>query len=353
MIILVPSYQPTFRLLDVIAGIRLAVPWLTVLVVDDGSGCEYEHIFAAATAAGARVLSYPSNRGKGHAIKVGLSYAQSRWPGEDIVTADGDGQHATADIIRVAEKLKESKSIVLGGRRFAGAVPLRSRAGNEITRRLFRAASGLSLHDTQTGLRGFPAASIGWLTTVRGERFEYELTVLLEACAAGWDVEEIEIETIYLDENASSHFRPVRDSVRVMLPMLRFAASSFSAFVIDTILLQLLFVATGSLVVSVVGARLTSASTNFVMNRQLVFGGREPGHLRRHVLGYFGLAAALLAANYGMLLGLTTLGAPLLAAKLATEPLLYVASFAVQRRLFRATGRIRAENPRYGATVDA
>lgn len=72
------------------------------------------------------------------------------------------------------------------------------------------------------------------------------------------------------------------------------------------------------------------------MNRQLVFGGREPGHLRRHVLGYFSLAIALLAVNYAMLLGLTTLGVPLLVAKVVSEVLLYIASFLAQKRLFRA-----------------
>ena len=333
MIILIPSYQPTVRLLDVVVGIRRTVPWLTVLVVDDGSGPDYEQVFEAARAAGARVLSYPSNRGKGHALKTGFRYAHSRWPGEPAVTADGDGQHSTGDIIRVAEALRSSDGIVLGGRRFSGSVPLRSRAGNAVSRHLFRAASGLSVHDTQTGLRGFPAASIGWLTTVKGDRFEYELTVLLEASSAGLSVQELQIETIYLDENASSHFRPIVDSVRVMLPMLRFAASSFSAFLLDLMLLQLLYLATGSLLGSVVGARLMSATVNFVVNRHLVFGTREPGNLKRHVLGYFGLAITLLAASYGLLAGLTALGLPLLAAKVVTDAALYLASFAVQRRL--------------------
>lgn len=337
MIILVPSYQPTYRLVDVVAGIRAAVPWLTVLVVDDGSGPSYGAIFDAARAAGARVLGYPVNRGKGHALKVGFRYAQHRWPGEDVVTADGDGQHSTDDILRVAEALRGTDAIVLGGRRFTGAVPLRSRLGNAVSRRLFRAASGLAIHDTQTGLRGFPAATLGWLTTVKGDRFEYELTVLLEASSAGLAVEELPIDTIYLDENASSHFRPIVDSVRVMLPMLRFAASSLTAFVLDLVLLQLLYVATGNLLLSVVAARVMSASVNFVVNRHLVFGSGEPGNLRRHVIGYFGLAGTLLAASYGLLAGLTALGLPLLAAKVVTDVTLYLASFAVQRRLvFRA-----------------
>jgi putative flippase GtrA len=340
VIILIPSFEPTFRLLDVIAGIRGAVPWLTVLVVDDGSGVAYAPVFEAARSAGARVLSYPDNRGKGHALKTGFHYAQTRWPGEALVTADSDGQHSTADIIRVADLTRDSDAIVLGGRRFTGEVPVRSRAGNAITRRLFRAASGLAVHDTQTGLRGFPAATIGWLTTVKGDRFEYELNVLLEATSAGLVVREIEIETIYLDENASSHFRPIIDSARIMAPMLKYAASSLTAFVLDLVLLQLFFAATGSLLTSVIAARVISATVNFVVNRQLVFGSREPGHLKRHVIGYFGLAIALLGASYGLLAVLTAAGLPLLAAKLTTDVTLYLASFAVQRRLvFAAPAR--------------
>ena len=106
--------------------------------------------------------------------------------------------------------------MVLGVRAFSGRVPLRSRVGNSLTRWAFRAASGVGVSDTQTGLRGYPAELLGWLGTIEGDRFEYESNLLFEAKAAHVAVKEIEFQTIYLDENASSHFRPVQDSVRAL-----------------------------------------------------------------------------------------------------------------------------------------
>lgn len=334
MIFLVPAYEPTFQLANVVRSLRDADPTAIILVVDDGSGPAYAHVFETARAIGARVLSYEPNHGKGYALKTGFVYASWRWPDQPVVTADSDGQHATADILRVASLVRDG-TLVLGGRRFAGEVPLRSRFGNAVSRHAFRLAAGITVHDTQTGLRGYPAAALPWLATVRGNRFEYELNVLLGAKTAGFGMLELPIQTIYLNDNASSHFRPIRDSVRVFAPLLRFAVSSLTAGLLDLVLLQLLYIATGSLLPSVVFARITSSIVNFTMNRQLVFGSREPGNLRRHVLGYFGLAAVLLAESYGLLAAFTALGLPLLAAKIIADVLLYVVSFVAQRRLDR------------------
>jgi len=337
MLVLIPSYQPTRRLAEVVGEIR--AQGMDVLVVDDGSGPDYGPAFDAAVGAGAELLSYSGNRGKGRALKAGFAHVLATRGPTAVVTADSDGQHSARDIHRVAERLDGGSAIVLGSRRFAGTVPLRSRLGNAVSRRLFRLASGFGVRDTQTGLRGFPAETLAWLTGVRGERFEYELEVLLESRAAGIPVVEVDIETIYLERNASSHFRPIVDSARVMRPMLRFAASSLSAFVIDLIALQLLFWLTGSLILSVVAARLVSAGINFLINRHLVFTGG--GSLWRASLRYGLLSLALLASGYLGLSALTGLGMPLLVAKPVTDVALYLVSFAAQRRLvFRRRARV-------------
>ena len=342
MIVLVPAYEPDDTLVEVVRGLRRDAPALGIVVVDDGSGPEYTRHFAAAAQAGAEVIGYDENRGKGHALKLGFAHILEHHPAEDVVCADSDGQHVTADIRRVAWRVRQAPgTIVLGGRRFAGDVPLRSRFGNTLTRRVFGFATGLAVHDTQTGLRGYPAAVLPWLLTVKGERFEYELNTLLRCSAAGWKVAEIEIETVYLEENASSHFRPVRDSVRVFAPLLRYASSSLVAFGVDSVGLLLLFALTGNLLVSVVGARLVSATVNFLVNRHVVFKGS--GSLRRDVLRYIALALGLLASNYVWLLVLTQWGLPLLPAKLVTEAALYLISYQLQRR-FVFTGR-RASTP--------
>ncbi|TAJ48944.1 MAG: glycosyltransferase [Herbiconiux sp.] len=339
MIVLIPSYEPDGRLVDVVRELRATAPETTVVVVDDGSGARYAAEFARARLAGAEVIGYPLNRGKGHALKHGLRHVQAHHPGEVVVCADSDGQHRTSDILRVAGRAGRDV-IAIGGRRFTGTVPLRSRFGNATSRAIFRSATGIAVGDTQTGLRAYHPGMLDWLLGVKGDRFEYELNVLLGAQAAGYCIVELEIATVYLEHNASSHFRPVIDSIRVLRPFLRYVGSSLAAFVIDLVMLQVLFTVTGSLVLAVVGSRMLSGSVNFFVNRQLVFRERERRRMSRDAARYAILAVTLLAANLGLLELLTWAGVSLLASKLLTEAVLYLTGFAVQRHfVFRRRRR--------------
>ena len=255
MIILIPAYEPDEKLVDLVTSLRFSGQ--TIVVVDDGSGTEYRPVFHRARSLGCDVIGHLPNRGKGDALKRGFRHIAAVYPGQDVVCADCDGQHTLPDIARVADAVGEHRAgIVLGSRQFAGDVPLRSRFGNDVTRMVFRVATGRRLQDTQTGLRGYPAWMLGWLQTIEGERFEYELEVLLAARRAGVELHEVSIATIYLEENASSHFRTVRDSVRVYLQFLKFSTSSLAAFGIDATLFFGLMSVTGNLAASVVSARI-------------------------------------------------------------------------------------------------
>lgn len=160
------------------------------------------------------------------ALKTGFRHIARAYPGDPVVCADPDGQHRVADVVHVADRLRSTGRTVLGVRRFDGAVPLRSRVGNAVTRLLFRAATGQPVRDTQTGLRAYPGHLLAWLQTVPGERFEYEMNLLLYAARAGHPTDEVVIATTYVDDNASSHFSSLSDSVRIYRPLLRFAALS-------------------------------------------------------------------------------------------------------------------------------
>ena len=222
--------------------------------------------------------------------------------------------------------------MVLGTRNFTGNVPARSRFGNAATRLLFRLATGERITDTQTGLRGYPAAMLPWLRSVRGERYEYELNLLLEAKQAGCAIRTVDIATVYLDHNSGSHFRPVADSVRIYAPLLKFLASSFSAFLVDTVVFLLLTLVTDSLLVAVLGARAVSSAVNFLVNRRLVFNHGRDRAVSAAGLRYFSLVAVLLAANYGLLSVLGALSVAALPAKVLTEIVLLTVSYAVQQR---------------------
>lgn len=330
MIVLVPSYEPDARLVELVADLRSARPDLRVLVVDDGSGPGHGAVFDAAHDRGAVVVRHEVNRGKGRALKTGFAHAALLWPGEDVVCADSDGQHRADDVVLVAERVARSRdAMVLGARQLTGPVPSRSRFGNAVTRGLFMLTTGIDLTDTQTGLRAYPAEMLPWLQEVQGERFEYELELLLRAHGAGHAVVEVPISTVYLEGNASSHFRPVRDSLRVYAPMARFAASSATASVVDHALLFLLTALTGNLLLAVVAARVTSATVNYLTNSRVVFGRRSS----TSALRYAALVATVLVANAAVMLVLTRVaGLSLLPAKLVTEGALLALSFGVQRR---------------------
>jgi glycosyltransferase involved in cell wall biosynthesis len=336
MIILIPAYEPGHHLVDLVASLARH----TVVVVDDGSGPGYAEVFARVRELGAEVLTADRNRGKGHALKAGFAHIREHHPGRDVVCADSDGQHRPADIEAVAARVAPSgAAMVLGCRRFTGPVPARSRLGNTVTRLLFRAVTGLSLADTQTGLRAYPARMLPWLCGIGGDRFEYEQRLLLRAARERLPVAEVEIATVYLRHNASSHFRPVRDSMRIYRPLLAFAMSSLLAFVLDTVALLTLVALTGSLALSAVGARLISATVNYRVNQRVVFGAR--GSAVRYAL----LALALLAANVVLLEALTAATGSVLAAKLLTETALFTTSFLVQRCVVFAAGPAPALSP--------
>ncbi len=231
-VLLVPAHQPDERLPALLSAVARLDPSIDLVVVDDGSAPT--PVFDACRALGAVVLHHGVNRGKGAALRTGLAHVLLVSPAAAVVTADADGQHLPEDVVRVAGRAPDG--LVLGVRSFDGDdVPLRSRVGNRVSAVLLRAATGRALADTQTGLRGFPPGLLPWLLTVPGDRFEYELRMLLEAARRRTPVEQLPVATVYLEGNASSHFSPVRDSLRVYRPLATFLLSSLAASLVDLI----------------------------------------------------------------------------------------------------------------------
>ena len=219
VIVLIPAYQPGQHLVDLVGNLGTR----QIVVVDDGSGPKYAAVFDKARGLGAAVVTHDRNRGKGYALRTGFAYVRDRYPDQPVVCADSDGQHRAEDIDAVADLVTTSgAAMVLGIRRFTSEVPARSRFGNALNRNAFRLMTGLSLRDTQTGLRGYPALMLPWLCEIRGDRYEYEMNALLAAVRAGLPLAEVEIATIYLNSNAATHFRSVRDTALTLWPVLAY-----------------------------------------------------------------------------------------------------------------------------------
>ena len=330
--ILIPAYKPDDKLVALTDQL-LTHDDLKLVVVDDGSGEAFRPVFEALDKR-VTLISYPDNKGKGGALKTGIRYIMDHMPEcERLVTADADGQHRYADIRRVLDKSEEMPgALVLGSRAFDGDVPLRSRFGNAMTRQVFAIASGVKVRDTQTGLRGFDRDGMRLFVDVPGDRYEYEINMLLTAARAEMPIYEVTIETVYLNDNESSHFNPLNDSLRIYACILKFACSSLICFGIDYVLFQLLRTFIPLTWVSNLLARIVSASVNFTLNKKLVFKGNEktlPAVLKYAALAVFIylIDTAILALLY------EKLGWSRYVVKIISGLLGYLISFSVQGRI--------------------
>ena len=330
--ILIPAYKPDDKLVA-LTNQLLTHDDLKLVVVDDGSGEAFRPVFEALDKR-VTLISYPDNKGKGGALKTGIRYIMDHMPEcERLVTADADGQHRYADIRKVLDKSEEMPgALVLGSRAFDGDVPLRSRFGNAMTRQVFAIASGVKVRDTQTGLRGFDRDGMRLFADVPGDRYEYEINMLLTAARAEMPIYEVTIETVYLNDNESSHFNPLKDSLRIYACILKFACSSLICFGIDYVLFQLLRTFIPLTWVSNLLARIVSASVNFMLNKKLVFKGNEktlPAVLKYAALAVFIylIDTAILALLY------EKLGWSRYVVKIISGVLGYLISFPVQGRI--------------------
>ena len=340
--VLIPAYKPDERLLS-LAEELLKQDFFEVLIIDDGSGAPYAHIFAKLESMGCRVATHAINMGKGRALKNGINDLLARaCEIRGVVTADADGQHLVKDIRRVSEALlKSDNTIVLGKRRFVGKVPLKSRFGNAITRNVFNFVSGQKIFDTQTGLRGLPAAALPALLALGGERYEYEMNMLLEASSLGLKLSEVEIETVYYNGNSGSHFNTVKDSWRIYRLIIMFGGSSLISFLIDYALYALFVTLIPmqrsewltNVVIATIAARIISSAVNFLINRNVIFAKGKKQNLRRHLVGYYLLAACILVVNSILITWFVSLGVNEYLAKLPVEAIMFFVSFLMQKRV--------------------
>ncbi len=272
-IVLIPAYKPDEKFISFTR--ELLATGCTVVAVDDGSGKDCRPFFVKAQTMGVHVIAHKVNRGKGAALRTGFQYITEHFPNADgVITADCDGQHTTRDILRVARFMKRYPDRLILGGRFSenSKIPLRSAFGNYFTRIVYRMATGVSIRDTQTGLRGIPVKYLPKLMAVPGDRYEYEMNVLLKL--KEWEIHfiEIPIATIYIDDNKKSHYNPLRDSWRILKQILKFCASSMFCFAIDYVLFLLfdrLF--GGNSGVAYICARVISGGVNYFLNSRFVF----------------------------------------------------------------------------------
>lgn len=345
--VVIPAYRPDKTLISLVE--QMWQSGCRIIVVDDGSGEEFQDIFEEISDVSV-ILRHPENRGKGAAIKSALQYIEQKHIHRDVVgIMDADGQHLPEDMLKLLEAAQdEGNTLVLGVRTVGRKMPLRSRIGNELTRSVFHLVSGVHVSDTQTGLRAFGTELIPEFLEVEGDRYEYEMNVLMTTAKKKIHIREIRIKTIYKDDdNSTSHFRAVQDSLRIYKDILKFTFSSLSSFVVDYLLFAGMMLIVSHTAVTILTAnilaRMISCFYNYSMNCRFVFGTQRE---LRTAMDYFALACGILVMNNMFLeIFVQVMGLSVYPAKILTECSLFLISWFVQNKVIfsqdkRMNGRL-------------
>ncbi len=299
IVLIIPAYNPDDKFIQFLKALS-DDGWREIIVVDDGSRPDTLHYFEEAESKyGAQIVRHYVNLGQGRAFKNAFNYFLGKYGSNEgvigVVECDCDGQHILKDVNRCAEILrKKPNSFVLGIRNFDDkSIPFRSRFGNKMTNWVFRFFCGLNIKDTQTGLKGIPKNFVKELIEAPGERFEYASSVLLITKLKGVEIIQFPISTIYIDGNATSHFNPLKDSIRIYSLIFGYSLSSLTTVVIDFIAFYLfsrMFVANpNSVYIAAALAKLFSGTYNFYVNKRHVF--KSKGNWKRELLKYICLCA--------------------------------------------------------------
>ena len=340
--IVIPALEPGEDVLGYIDEL-LAQDLYPVIVVDDGSGAGYADLFGCiAQKSHCTVLTHEKNYGKGHAIRTAIKYYMAEVSDcSGIVTVDCDGQHSVRDVMRICQAMHENENkLILGCRDFDESTPTRSRIGNRLTSILMRLLYDIKLSDTQTGLRGLPNALLPWSATLSGERYDYELNMLIYARRHDVEYYVVPIQTLYFDNNSGSHYRTIVDSAhilfRVLRSLLQFGGSAAAAgiveiavFVLVTKLLVVGMPLGTRVMFGTMAARCCSSVVNYACN-QRIFAAKE-SKSRGSIVKYLILWLSLMGLSIVAVSGLSYIsGIDEVFVKIVIDLVLSVLSYQVQ-----------------------
>ncbi len=349
--VVIPCLNPDDRMVEYVQALS-DQGFAKIIVVNDGSAEKYDSFFQRSEAiSNCVVLKHVENRGKGCALKTAMKYYLDSVTGcNGIITADADGQHTLEDATNIAGLMSTmDDSLILGSRDFSqDDVPARSRFGNRCTSVVFKLAHGCYLRDTQTGLRGIPNKLIPLFADLRGERYEYEMNMLIECSRRNIKMVEEPIKTVYIDDNSSSHFKVFRDSGKIYWIILRdlfmYILSGVISYVVDQglyilmfyLLLPRLFGASPAdnslmwIAIAAGVARICSSLVNFALNKRLAFRNNEKG--AKFLLKYALLVVLVLAASSFLVWILTSITPiPKIIIKPIVDLVLVFINYSIQR----------------------
>lgn len=343
-LVLIPTLNPNADLIEYVDKL-ISAHFTSILIIDDGSSLEYQHIFAELDKRNETIIHrHIINLGKGRALKNGFNFFLNMPDYNEfsgVITVDSDGQHSVADVISIRNLLDTKKNtMILGSRNFNKTnVPFKSKFGNKMTSKVFQMFYGRKLADTQTGLRALSTDIVVNFIALNGERFEYETNMLIEATYKDIVITELEIETIYIDDNSETHFRPVLDSLAIYGVLFRtffkYMGSSIASFLLDIAIFQMLIMVltmggNERIIFATIGARIVSSLFNYLSNKNIVF--QDSNSHSKTLIKYFGLVVVQMSCSALLVMGLYSifnLNETFL--KVIVDSILFFVSFRIQK----------------------
>lgn len=211
IIVLIPTFNPSKKILDVIKNLEDNKIY-DIVIVNDGS--DNEHLKNLKNVK-YPIVTHEINMGKGAALKTGFNYITKNIKHFDgVLTIDDDNQHDIDSILRVMKAFR--KHTIIGYRDFnTVGVPKHRAFGNKLSNKIFHKLYKFKINDTQTGLRIYSKSDIKDIISLESNGFEYELEALIKLIKLGKHIDQEPINTIYNKEPNTSHYKVVRDSYRV------------------------------------------------------------------------------------------------------------------------------------------
>lgn len=352
--IIIPSYNPDVKLSMLVDELIMS-GFSDIIIVDDGSDFGIKNVESAfdyvKKKAECTVLHHPTNLGKGMALKTGFKFCvHNRAKDTLIVTTDDDGHYSVSSMKACVElyeeKFMDESPVLIASRDFkAGTYSTKRRVFNKIAGMAMTYLCGVDVSDVQTGLRLIPAKYLRKLLDIEGERFDYEVNMLVELKYNNIKTVEniipMERETIlkYADYN------PIWDICRLIAVMLKYAVSSLAATALDVVVFYLIILmmddtlldidkSAGMLLATFV-ARVISSTFNCIVNKRTVFKSDEP--MKRVIVKFYIFSLFRAAISYGMVLGASyVLGSyadtATVIVKLIVDLILFFAGYGIQKK---------------------
>ena len=195
---LIPAHCPGEILIDLVQ--ELSLRDFFIVVVNDGSGSEYEPLFAEVSLC-AVVLTHHEQQGRGAAIRTALTYLRQHFPFHyTIVTMDADGKYRLGDAEHVCRIAEENRGALVLGARVQKGQPLRTRLSSRLSSIWFKLTTGAKIGDTTTGLRAFSDELIPQLLELGGGQDGYERRVLTYCARKHIPLAEIKVRTVQYEQ---------------------------------------------------------------------------------------------------------------------------------------------------------